>query len=587
MIRILPDDIINKIAAGEVIERPASVFKELIENACDAGSTRIIIDIEQSGQKCIRISDNGTGMSPLDARLAIERHATSKLNDIDSLSRLQTLGFRGEALPSIAAVSRFSLLTRSDKAGSEAWKIEVEGTRKMTDAPSVRTAGTTIEVLDLFYNTPARKKFLKKDTTELSQIMRVIEESAIVHPAIAFTVYTGKKELLNLPAGQKFSARLQNIFGETFHEKCIPVHAEIPGFALTGVVSRITGFSASRKEQYFFINRRPVSSRVIVRALYDSYRSQLPDRRHPAAVLCFEIDPALVDINVHPAKREVRITREQELYRLITGCIQRRITMIDSTPVFSFSASHAPGTSPGGRAGGIQDAVESFYTNNAQLISKAFSPARKPHASMTETLLLEPTSFPETSFRILGQFCQLYIIAEAQGELWIIDQHAAEERILFEQFSRHASRGHTRSQKLLVPYHWDVSPEQYTYFCDILGDIQDAGIVIEEFGTNSLLIREIPAYLGEIKNVQAFMQMLYDDLPDISDKALHDILPRREALIRAACRAAVKSRDTLAPVQGDELIQNLKKCKNPFTCPHGRPTLIRLKKNEIDRRFGR
>lgn len=577
MIKILPEHIVQKIAAGEVIERPASVVKELIENAIDAHANRITIDIERSGQELIRISDNGDGMTPEELKISTERHATSKLNNFQDLYTLHTLGFRGEALPSIAAISRFTAISQSKDVRHPSWKIEIAGGKKIHDAQTSRSQGTTVEVRDLFFNTPARKKFLKKEVTEYNQIIRIIDELCLTYPGISFQLFNNQKEALNLPKTGDYVSRAQAVIGKTYSEKLIPVEAAYPWIRITGLISRPFQWTSSRKKQYCFINNRPVIHRTVTRALYDSYHGGQPEGQHPIALLWLDINPDLVDINVHPTKREVRLTREHELYQVLVESIRTCITSTASSPVFSLP----PITE---RAQGVQEAVESFYSKHAHLVKQAFRPHTKTLPS--QDFLIPAPSFSETSVRVLGQLSSLYVLAEAENELWIIDQHAAEERVLFETFSsRHQDKGIT--QKLLIPFHWEMPLEQFSFLQPLLHDFKELGIVMEEFGTHSMVVREIPPLLGAIKEVEHFMHILLENLWDNQNLYKEDIIPRKEAIIRAACRAAVKSRDVLSGPQIGELIKKLQQCKQPFTCPHGRPTLIRLTKHEIDRRFGR
>lgn len=573
MIRILSEELIHKIAAGEVIERPASIAKELIENALDASSTRITVHIEDAGQKLIKVSDNGIGMSPEELSLSLKRHATSKLSDADDLFNLTTLGFRGEALPSIAAVSKFNISSQSKDPAHPAWHITIIGGKRIQDAQISRAAGTTVEVRDLFFNTPARKKFLKAHSTEQSQIIRTIEELSLACPEVNFTVLTNNKQTLNLPSNKDLSVRVRNVLGSTHFDRMIPINIQHPWICIEGYISQINHWSGSRKNQFFFINNRPVSSKLITRALYDSYHGQMPERRHPAAVIKLRVNPDIIDVNVHPTKREVRISKSNELYHVILQSIKQALTSLGSSPVFSpprSSASPAHSFMPE-RNLAVKEAVESFYARNTQSTQK-----------LSEPYLIPRQDFKDTSVRMIGQFSQLYIVAESGGELWLIDQHAAEERVLYEKFAANFLNMHEK-QKLLMPYHWDVSPSQFSSISAVLPVLNDIGIHVEVFGTNSFVVREIPALLGSIHNIKLFLESLIEHIGTARDT----LIPQKETIIRAACRAAVKSRDFLQKPQLEELVKNLKKCKQPFTCPHGRPTLVRLTKHEIDRRFGR
>ncbi|MFH1380261.1 MAG: DNA mismatch repair endonuclease MutL [bacterium] len=583
MIQILSDEVINNIAAGEVIERPASVVKELVENSIDAASTRITIHIEDAGQKLIRITDNGMGMTREEINLSVKRHATSKLSSTQDLRTIQTLGFRGEALPSIAAVSKCTIASQSKDTAHPAWQIDIIGGKLGHSHQTSRAQGTTVEVADLFFNTPARKKFLRTSSTEMSQIMRIVEELSIACPDIMFSLFSNNKETLKFLPSRDTSDRIRNLLGKSHFDKLISIKEHHPGVRLEGFISKISHFSGSRKNQYFFVNNRPVTHRVISRALYESYHGRIPDRRHPTAIIKLHVNPEIVDVNVHPTKREVRIAQDNELYHMISQTIHKALTSVESSPVFSMPyIQHTADLSNVGdqRSHGVQEAVESFYSKNMSSFQKIF-PQTAP-APAAQEYLMPPQDFKDASVRIIGQYCRLYILAESNGQLWIIDQHAAEERVLYERFLSDFKQS-TLKQKLLIPYHWEVTASEFTSISLVLPSLNDIGIKIETFGTNSFIVREIPALLGSIKEIADFLSCLTDTI----GTALDRFIPQQEHIIRAACRAAVKSRDYLGRPQIEELVKNLQNCSQPYTCPHGRPTLIRLPKHEIDRRFGR
>ena len=584
-IQKLPESLIRLIAAGEVVERPASVLKELLENSLDAGAKRIHVDLWGAGRQRIRVSDDGHGMTPEDAQAALERHATSKLKTFDDLYALATFGFRGEALPSIAAVSRLELCTRTPDADT-GWRIALEGGRVVTSQAAGHPAGTTIDVQDLFFNTPARAKFLKRDSTERSHLLKVIQEIALAHPTVGFEATVDGKEALSLAQARDLKSRLFDLWGASLAERVVPMDVAIGPVKVRGYVNDIPAHHPTKSFQILFVNQRPVQQRMLVHAIYEAYHEWLPVGRHPVFALFIDIEPALVDVNAHPTKREVRFSDERAVYDVLFSKIRELFKKNSSIPVVSeppFLKNHLYP-----QRVAMPSAVESQVALFAQAPSPVedFIVADRAQYSepLTSALSHEARGRlnPE-SLRIIGQFNRLYLLVEQEDELLLIDQHAAAERVLYEKFLN--SKEGVERQRLLEPYLWHLTPAQAQVVDAALPDLEQLGFGLEAFGGGAFALKEWPAALPELKHAKKFLDLLIESLQQ--ETANGEEHARHERVAMAACRAAIKANDPLASEEMRHLLKELSACQRPMTCPHGRPTHIRLPLAELHRRFKR
>lgn len=563
-IKLLSEDVIRKIAAGEVVERPASVVKELLENALDAGATSISLSWQTEGPS-LTVADNGCGMSPEDARLALERHATSKISRFEDLFSVRSFGFRGEALPSIASVSKLEILTRTE-TGEAGWKLETENGSIRAQGPAGRARGTTVTVRDLFHNTPARAKFQKSDATERRHVMRTIEELALAHPETAFSLEIDGKKTFSLPATSLLAERIQDLLGSAFFKTLTPVSAVHRFASLRGFFSKPDATQAGRGMQFLFINNRPVVHKSLQHALYQGAQDILMTDRHPAYVLFLDVDPQSVDVNAHPSKREVRLSEERPLHEFLASAVKQAVQVPEAVPAYSHASNPAP------------MAAESSLPYQADLGVLLSQSMAVPLESFTPP----SASFPE--IEILAQANQLYAVGQSAQELFLIDQHAAQERILFEAFLESASSSAVPSQELLFPFSWDLSWQEAAVIQESLSSFQELGFRIEPFGQTSFVVKALPAPLAKLKDARSALGAI---LSELMNGASAVKIPWRERIATAACRAAVKAGDPLGIQELKALLKDLQKCEAPLTCPHGRPTMIRLSFDELARRFRR
>ncbi|OGS26778.1 MAG: hypothetical protein A2297_02160, partial [Elusimicrobia bacterium RIFOXYB2_FULL_48_7] len=427
-IHVLPQDVINQIAAGEVVERPASVVKELAENSIDARATKISVETEEAGLKLIRVTDNGAGMSKNDAKLAIERHTTSKIKNFSDLSSLKSMGFRGEALSSISGVSRFRLVTK-EKEALAGFELIVEGSKIKNARECPHAGGTMVEVSSLFFNVPARKKFLKSAAVEQAHVTRVLEEIALANPEIGFSVKINSRPLFNAPPATKFGNRILDILGSNFFENLLSCEYNSGGIKITAFVSRLSGAYPNKNAQYFFVNKRPVSNRALSQALYSAYKDSLPVGRHPAAIIMMEVNPATVDVNVHPGKKQVKFSDEREIFDALSLAVRECLTSQPAPSLAAVEIKTASKKHPILNTESPQQNILSFSGASSQVSEKpaaTYGPAEKRIEAVQQSLLEE--------FHILGHLHDTYVLIETPGGLVIMDQHAANERVLYERF---------------------------------------------------------------------------------------------------------------------------------------------------------
>jgi DNA mismatch repair protein MutL len=579
----LPPALANQIAAGEVVERPASVVKELVENAVDAGARRIAIAIEFGGKKLVAVEDDGAGMTPEDALLAIERHATSKIRTASDLAAILTLGFRGEALPSIASVSRFRLRTRArgTLAGTD---IRVDGgtlaAAKETGAPE----GTLVEVEDLFFNLPARKKFLKADTAEAAQVSRLVTQLALGYPDVGFTLRSGNRVLLEAPPAGGLDERFYQIYGE--RADLAPVAKQAAGITVTGFVAALTDQGPARGPQHVFVNRRLVRDRTIAHAIQQAYSVATIKERSPEVHLFITLPPDRVDVNVHPTKAEVRFLDQGLLHEVLRRAIVDALGS-GTAPELILSPVMAPPAIEGNLALPLSvPSMAGALVPDGTLSTgpdgrpASWSAPRVGTAAGREAVgaLIRPMT-------PLGQFRNTFIIAVDEEGLAIIDQHVAHERILFEQIATRLTTTALESQRLLSPVVLDVSPGEHQTLVAHARELARLGFELEDFGGTALRLQAVPALLGW-QRCETALRAVATDLDGLSPGAgVDDAL--RQMAATMACHAAVKANDPLTREKMQYLLDELRNTSHSSVCPHGRPVVLRLTRREIERNFER
>lgn len=651
-IRLLPDQVANQIAAGEVVERPASVVKELVENALDAQASRINVEIQAGGRSLIRVTDDGFGMSRDDALLSLERHATSKIRAATDLASISTMGFRGEALPSIASVSRMSLTTRErDADAPEGTQITIHGGKILEVRAAGCAPGTSVEVRQLFFNLPARRKFLRSEETERSRIQHYLTLAAAAYPEVGFTFTQEGRLVWQLPAVQSerqaggnldalrerlralsgretkwvavnYSAQLEPLANtsEEFTDGA-PGHCCIWGFIGEPGVSR-----ATREEQFVFVNRRPVENRGLNFALLEGYHTALMKGRYPVCCLFLEIDPAAVDVNIHPAKREVKFHQEHAVRRLVTQAVRDALLNFHARPRPESPALQTPSIKPApalpvpppefSRRVEDKSAAPEFdtivqpppadkllpmpiRTPVAPLPPVQPAPARpievaaveKPAPMAAGVGVPVPCSFPEAvpllnvPLRMVGVIGKLYVVLESDRGLVLLDQHAAHERVLFEQMLRRLEQGPAASQRLLLPETVELSPRDAQFLREQLATLNRLGVGLSEFGERTFLLDALPPFV-KVSDARRFVLDLVDELK-ATGQTVNTLRLGENTIAKTVCRHAVKANDYLSGRELENLVNDLKQCEMPYTCPHGRPTLIEMSYRELEKKFGR
>lgn len=635
-IRILADAVANKIAAGEVVERPASVVKELVENSLDAGASHIRIEVEQGGRRLIRVTDDGCGMMRDDAMLAFERHATSKLSDVKDLIAIATLGFRGEALPSIAAVSRVELVTKTADAAAGT-RVEIAGGKLLRCDDAATPVGTSITVRDLFFNVPARRKFLRSEQTELAHIASLVTHYSLAYPGKGFELFHEGRPLLEVTPVAAAAERVFQVFGsQTFRDLVelaeASTQAEERHYRLSGFISRPQLQKLNRNSLYVFVNRRPVRDRLVLHAIAAAYHNVIPPSTYPFALLFLDCDPEEVDVNVHPAKTEVRFRRGSFVHDFIRDTV--RAQLVASRPVSSvplgaimqpqpaaalpfseftqqiedarFGEPPSEMTAAGTAAapGEAEQLPEftlrpqagpaprlDFGSRSLPLEEPPPAPLKlkvpETHGSLPEdAIAAESGSLAELAdLRPLGQLHNSFIIAAGRDGLWIIDQHVAHERILFEQILRQQASGRIERQQLLMPLVVELTAAQWADYERIAGELQAAGFEIEPFGPRALAVQAAPAAIGAADIEKVLFEIL-----EIADSHFRRLSPddlRRAMAASLACRAAIKINTPLDSARIEWLLGALAKTECPMSCPHGRPIALRYATRDILKNFHR
>ena len=637
-IHVLSEHVANKIAAGEVVERPASIVKELLENALDAGAKRIRIEVEAGGKKLIQVVDDGCGMTQDDAMLAFERHATSKIKDADDLLNISTLGFRGEGLPSIAAVARVALETAADGKGT---RIEIAGGKILNVAEAGLPAGTSITIRDVFFNTPARKKFLKAESTELSHIASLVTHYALAHPNKHFELHSATNAMLTAAPVKTHAERIYQVFGKETLDQLVPLAAEldlqrvgipepppwrrdesyeppVPGTVrVHGFISKPEIQKLNRNSMFFFVNGRLIKDRLIQHALTEAYRNILPPTAYPVVLLFIEMPPTEVDCNVHPAKTEVRFRQQSLIHDFVRDSV--RAALIKARPVPQFTreiAAQPPAgqaLTPGAAATTMPDGFalsaptqplinERLDFATAAAIDVAAN-AALPAAQFTNGSARPQFAIPDTcgnvideqevpadltslaSLKALGQIRESFILAVNHDGLWIIDQHVAHERVLFERTLQQRDVEKVQGQRLLMPIVVELTPGQQAIFAEIADELRSNGFDVEPFGSRTIAIKAAPAGV----DASDIEKMLHEILDQFQREDQSENLDRARHRIAAsiACHAAIKVNMPLEQQKMDWLLQELAKTECPMTCPHGRPVVLRYSLKDIQRAFKR
>jgi DNA mismatch repair protein MutL len=657
-IRLLPEQVANQIAAGEVIERPASVVKELVENALDAGARQIAVEIQAGGRACIRVMDDGVGMNRDDALLCLERHATSKIRTAHDLTVIQTMGFRGEALPSIASVSRFTLTTRERDADSpEGSQVIVHGGKILDVKSAGHAQGTTVEVRQLFYNLPARRKFLRSEETERTHVQHYLTLAALAHPEVGFTLQQDQRmtwQLPPAPAGQSMIEavhhRLRSLLGGESRLLTVDVsgllpqppqfnagdeidepegasqHVRVWGYIGSPGVSRST-----RQDQHLFVNRRPVEHRGLNFALLEGYHTSLMKGRYPVCCLFLEIDPGEVDVNVHPSKKEVKFRHEGAVRAQVTRAIRETLLRFHTTSTSSQTAINLDRVNPPVPPPAKVDAPANPEPEGCELphliptpppaIPSARAPAALPSIAPAISTSPDQPEDPSPSIRpnrttpdpapvlssidpavstssgtartallaiplrLVGVIGNLYVLLESDRGLVLMDQHAAHERVLYEQMLNRLEQDGAPSQRLLLPETVEVSPRDAQFLKENLAILSRLGVGLSEFGDRTFLLDALPPFV-KAADSRRFVLQLVDELM-AAGRDVNSLRLGEQMVAKTVCRHAVKARDPLTPLELEKLLSDLRCCAMPYTCPHGRPTLIEMNFRELEKKFGR
>ncbi len=597
-IKILSDLAANKIAAGEVVERPASVVKELIENALDAGADNISVSINHGGKSLIRIKDNGSGMDREDAKACLQRHATSKIREAEDIEGIGTLGFRGEAIPSIASVSRFSLKTRR-KEDDTATAIKIVGGKIESLKESVSEPGTLIEVSDLFFNTPARKKFLKSDASEYNAVANIFNTLALGYANVSFSLTRNTSEVTSYCSCDNLLDRIKQLNSTGFTENLRPLEIDKPDFKLSGYIGTPENTRVNRTGQKIFINKRPVQSVSFSNALSRAYEEFLPHKRFPVAILFLEIEPSFLDVNVHPAKREVRIRTENFFVDILVKAIKKELcekgifSKIEVHPISRSFPDNRYKNSTGGKVSfnRLKETTANWNEHAAALLSfeegrTSDLLAKDASTQYFNREIIEPEKNVFKVTKILGQALGTYILVETENGLGLFDQHAAHERIIFEEITESFDRKKPYSQKMIFPETFHLNIQENALMEQHLEAFTQIGFGINDLGGSTYSIDALPAFIPEGDAIQAMKDTLYELMAESKPKSWESGKQTLAAIL--ACKTySVKAGKVLDIMEMEHLIQKLAARKNPHTCPHGRPTFYLLTKDEIEKKFKR
>ncbi len=598
-IRLLPETVASQVAAGEVVERPGSVVKELVENSIDAGARKVDILIRRGGISLMRVIDDGSGMDRDDALLSLERHATSKIRSVSDLEAIGTLGFRGEALPSIASVSRFRLTTREPDAvaGTE---IVVNGGKIDIVRDGGEAPGTQVEVRSLFYNVPARRKFLRAENTESRNIEHQLHLQAIGHAQIAFTFTRDDRVAFQLPATATLTDRIRDLYGNQLLQQLVALNgSHSPQIRISGLIGQAGLSRQTRGQQLVFVNGRAIESPLITAAVREGYHTTLMKGQYPVTFLFLELDPGAVDVNVHPAKREVRFRDPNGVREAIARCIQETLARGRADWQEKFRPPAPAPTQPPVDLT-LRPQVIVPEESHRELPQFESGRSGSPNRSETPVRLgpIDVNRLPQEAhrdekakphaqqqFQIIGVLNKLYVLMENADGLVLVDQHAAHERILFEELRRRMEEQGVPTQKLLITQTFELPPRDADWIEQNLSILQKMGIGIESFGPNTFKIDSLPGFLNVTDGAQ-FMRKVIDDLKSASERS-SPLRLGEDMIAKSVCRHAVKANDPLRYLEVAKLIQDLLECELPYCCPHGRPTMIQISNAELEKKFGR
>lgn len=589
---ILPRETADRIAAGEVVERPASIVKELLENALDAGASEITIHLDGGGIRAIRVTDNGEGMTGEDARLAFERHATSKISAFEDLYALTSFGFRGEALPSIASISKVEMITRR-KGALSGCRIRMENGRIAEDMEIGCPEGTTVSVTDIFGNVPVRRKFLKRESAEQSHCLEVITRTLLPRPGVRYRVHADGKPLLHIPAAADVSERVALVLGIDVKDQLLSVQGKRGAVRVAGFTSRPDVTRSTSKGILFYVNGRPVKDALIRHALLTAYRRSIEARRYPQAVLFIDLSPGEVDVNVHPAKHEVRFRNPRDVYEAVLLAVAVALTPI------TFETGKSPAPEPPARPdvlfpefrGRVEEALKRYAVRSAETALDAPKTGRPvwripdEREGMTEKETETDRSGFFSALEYLGQIENTYLVFSGPGEMVVVDQHAAHERILFENMRAQREGGRLSSQRRLLPEVMDLPPALLPIVGESRTLLRELGMELEIFGGNTIRIHAFPSLLSHLEATSVVRDVLEEIGEGGKSPDLREL--RDQLLVTMACRGAVRARERLTPEEARRLCRDLDGIPHAATCPHGRPLFIRFGVRDMDRWFKR
>ncbi len=590
-IKLLDQELINQIAAGEVVERPASVVKELVENSLDAGATSIQVDIEEGGMNLIRIIDNGVGMNEEDAQMAMQRHATSKISSLHDLQMISTMGFRGEALAAISSVSQFRLLTKQEDTDSAIEVISLND--ELQTKPSSGITGTTIEVKGLFHFVPARKKFMKSATTEFRHILSIVVNQAMLTPHISWKLTNNGKEVFHYQTVTDWKDRVVDILGKELTDQMIEVKHQRGAFILSGFVLHPSKARDRMTEQYLFVNKRPVSDYMITKAVKEGFHNHIPHQTKPGFVLQVSIAPDLVDVNVHPRKSEVKFADPASVYREVLFGVKNSLNDISadavqgSSTLFSAPISSGIRRSQGSSSGFSSTKPSSGQINHSNTFSNKMFASSSPVRSQNYQPIADFGShsiLDEQGWVLMGQAHDSYLIVQTLNGIIFVDQHAVAEKVLFEELIQHLTE--PKVQSLLVPALIELSPEQKALVIEHEEALSSVGIEGELFGGNSYRLSGIPQNV-KVKEIKTFLKAILDDMSDEAFVKAESLQKRQEELAKmASCRGAIKFGDQLTPQEQVRLLEDMISM-NITACCHGRPVMFEIKTDKLNREFQR
>ena len=581
-IKVMSENLANKIAAGEVIEKCASIVKELVENSIDAESSKIVVDLKDGGIKGVSVSDNGKGMDKDDAKLAFSRHATSKLYRDDDLFFINTLGFRGEALPSIASVSEVTLRTTFNDEG---YMIHIKGGEILEEGSCEATPGTSIIVENIFYNTPARLKYLKSETTELSNCTNYIERLALSMPNISFELYNNDKNIIRTSGSGNLAKVIHELYGSTISTRLIPFKVTSDDFDINGFICKPEILKSSRSHMITFVNNRCVKNIDINRAINDGYYNHKPDNKYPVVFLNIFTDPTLVDVNIHPTKQDIKISKLYELCELLTSNIKKSLEVTNLVPEINLDV-HEENEELVVNSDFINtrnsfDLVDNNKEeNSSEQITLDFTKVEEvnPNKEKNEDLkklYLEP----------IGSIHGTFIVAQNDEGMYLIDQHAAHERVNYEMVKKMIEEKDIHRMAMLFPIQIELSPSEYISLKDNIDIVTDLGFIVEDFGINTIIFKETPTWLSEGHEEEVIRKIV--DLI-VGEKKIVDRVKFNESLIQSiSCKMSIKGNTPMSIEAMKSLLDQLFECDNPYNCAHGRPTIIKFSSYDLDKMFKR